>query len=85
MKICNKYDERLLIGYTKRKRSFITKAFYKLLYRILKKDMIEKLRDKHGEQFIDDIMKTFNMPTKYEQEELISNGSFSTDKDWYDF
>ena len=35
----------------------------KLLYLILKKDMIKKLGVKHGEQFIDDVMNTFGMPT----------------------
>ena len=35
----------------------------KLLYRILKKDMIKKLSEKHGTQFVDDVMATFGMPT----------------------
>lgn len=35
----------------------------RLLYLILKKDMIKKLAKKHGEQFIDDVMETFEMPT----------------------
>lgn len=35
----------------------------RLLYLILKKDMIKKLDVKHGEQFIDDVMNTFGMPT----------------------
>jgi len=35
----------------------------KLLYLILKKDMIKRLSEKHGEQFIDDVMETFGIPT----------------------
>jgi hypothetical protein len=35
----------------------------KLLYKILKRDMIKKLSVKHGEQFIDDVMESFGMPT----------------------
>lgn len=35
----------------------------RLLYLILKKDMIKKLSEKHGEQFIDNVMETFKMPT----------------------
>jgi hypothetical protein len=33
----------------------------KLLYLLLKKDMIKKLSKKHGSQFVDDVMKTFGM------------------------
>jgi len=33
------------------------------LYLILKKDMVRKLRVKHGEQFTDDVMETFGVPT----------------------
>lgn len=36
---------------------------FKILYKILKNDMIEKLSDKHGEQFVDDVMETFGIPT----------------------
>jgi hypothetical protein len=32
-------------------------------YLILKKDMIKRLSKKHGKQFIDDVMKTFDIPT----------------------
>jgi glycerol-3-phosphate responsive antiterminator len=33
---------------------------------LLKKDMIEKLKNKHkGEQFIDDVMETFGIPTNF--------------------
>lgn len=35
----------------------------RLLYLILKKDMIKKLSLKHGEQFINDVMETFGMST----------------------
>ena len=35
----------------------------KLLYLLLKKDMIKKLSKKHGTQFVDDVMETFGMPT----------------------
>jgi hypothetical protein len=38
---------------------FLLRPFYLLL----KKDMIKRLSEKHGEQFIDDVMKTFDMPT----------------------
>lgn len=34
----------------------------KLLYRILRKDMIRRLKVKHGEQFIEDVMNTFDLP-----------------------
>jgi hypothetical protein len=37
----------------------------KILYRLLKKDMIKKLSVKHGEQFIDSVMETFEMPTNF--------------------
>lgn len=39
------------------------KRLYNILYRILKNDMIKKLSAKHGEQFIDDVMGTFGVPT----------------------
>lgn len=35
----------------------------RLLYLLLKKDMIKKLSEKHGTQFVDDVMVTFGMPT----------------------
>jgi hypothetical protein len=36
----------------------------KLLYLLLKKDMIKKLRSKnYGTQFIDNVMEAFDMPT----------------------
>jgi len=39
---------------------------YKILYRVLKKDMINKLKSKHfGEQFIDTVMESFDMPTNF--------------------
>jgi len=41
--------------------NFLLKPFYLLL----KKDMIRKLSKKHGEQFIDDVMNTFDMPTNF--------------------
>lgn len=37
----------------------------KLLYLILKKDMVKRLSKKHGEQFIDDVMETFGIPTNF--------------------
>lgn len=37
----------------------------KILYLLLKKDMIKRLKQKHGEQFIDDVMATFGMPTNF--------------------
>jgi len=39
------------------------KLIFKILYKILKNDMIKKLSDKHGEQFIDDVMETFGIST----------------------
>ena len=38
---------------------FLLRPFYLLL----KKDMVRRLSEKHGGQFIDDVMKTFGMPT----------------------
>jgi hypothetical protein len=38
---------------------FLLRSFYLLL----KKDMVRRLSEKHGEQFIDDVMETFGMPT----------------------
>lgn len=38
---------------------FLLRPFYLLL----KKDMVKRLSEKHGEQFIDDVMDTFGMPT----------------------
>ena len=37
----------------------------KLMYRYLKEDMVKKLRQKHGEQFVDGVMETFGMYTNY--------------------
>lgn len=37
----------------------------RLLYLILKKDIIKRLKQKHGEQFIDDVMETLGMPTNF--------------------
>ena len=49
----------------------------KLLYRILKKDIVKKLRNHHyGEQFVDDVMKSLGIPTNYLQEGLPNNGSW---------
>jgi len=42
----------------------------KLLYLLLKKDMIKKLSLKHGTQFVDDVMSTFGMPTDTTNEYL---------------
>ncbi len=42
----------------------------KLLYLLLKKDMINKLSKKHGTQFVDDVMETFGMPTDTTNEYL---------------
>jgi hypothetical protein len=38
---------------------FLLRPFYLLL----KKDMVIRLSEKHGEQFIDDVMETFGIPT----------------------
>lgn len=35
----------------------------KILYFLLKKDMIKKLSKKHGTQFVDNVMETFGIPT----------------------
>ena len=40
---------------------FLLRPFYLLL----KKDMVKRLSEKHGEQFIDDVMETFGMPTNF--------------------
>lgn len=44
----------------------------KILYLILKKDMIKKLSKKHGTQFVDNVMATFGMPTDTTNEYLNS-------------
>lgn len=46
------------------------KIFYRLLYLILKKDMIRKLRKDYGTHFTDNVMKTFGMPTDLTNEYL---------------
>jgi hypothetical protein len=48
----------------------------KILYLILKKDMIKKLKVKHGSQFIDDVMETFGMPTNYMKKYYEQNGYY---------
>jgi len=40
-------------------QSFLLRPFYLLL----KKDMVRRLSEKHGTQFVDDVMATFGMPT----------------------
>ena len=45
--------------------SKIKKPIFKILYKILKNDMIDKLKVKHGDQFIDGVMETFEMPTNF--------------------
>ena len=41
-----------------------------ILYRILKKDMIKRMRNAHrGEQFIDDVMEIFGIPTNFMRED----------------
>lgn len=42
----------------------------KILYLLLKKDMIKKLSKKHGTQFVDNVMATFGMPTDTTNEYL---------------
>lgn len=49
------------------------KYFIKLMYLYLKKDMIKKLRENHGTQFVDNVMETFKMPTNLTNEYLNSN------------
>jgi hypothetical protein len=44
----------------------------RILYLILKKDMVKKLSKKHGTQFVDDVMATFGMPTDITNEYLNS-------------
>jgi hypothetical protein len=44
----------------------------RILYLILKKDMVKKLSKKHGTQFVDDVMATFGMPTDTTNEYLNS-------------
>lgn len=48
----------------------------RLLYLILKKDMIRKLSLKHGTQFVDNVMETFGMPTNTTQDYLDSLKEF---------
>ncbi len=48
------------------------KVVNKLLYLILKKDIIKRLRERHGSQFVDDVMETLGMPTNLTQEYLNS-------------
>ena len=47
----------------KSKQSWMQQILLRPLYLLLKKDMIRLLSKKHGEQFIDDVMQTFGMPT----------------------
>jgi predicted transcriptional regulator of viral defense system len=44
----------------------------KILYLILKKDMIKKLSKNHGTQFVDDVMETFGIATNTTNEYLNS-------------
>lgn len=45
----------------------------KLLYLLLKKDMIKKLKSKkYGTQFIDNVMEAFDMPTNNTNEYINS-------------
>lgn len=44
-------------------KTYMKNLLLKPLYLVLKKDMIKKLSEKHGEQFVDDVMETFDMPT----------------------
>lgn len=45
--------------------SKIKKPIFRILYKILKNDMVDKLKIKHGDQFIDDVMETFEIPTNF--------------------
>ena len=47
----------------KSKQSWMQQILLRPFYLLLKKDMIRLLSKKHGEQFIDDVMQTFEMPT----------------------
>jgi hypothetical protein len=53
----------------------------KLLYRILKKDIINKLRKKRGEQFVDDVMNLLGMPTNFLIDGFPDNGSWWKNKE----
>jgi hypothetical protein len=44
------------------------KLLLRPFYLLLKNDMIDRLREKHGSQFIDDVMDTFDMPTNLLQQ-----------------
>ena len=48
----------------------------KILYRILKNDIINKLREKHGEQFVDDVMNSLDIPTNFMEKGFPNNGSW---------
>lgn len=43
--------------------STISRFLLRPFYLLLKNDMIKRLSEKHGEQFIDDVMETFDIPT----------------------
>lgn len=45
----------------------------RLMYRILERDMRKKLAEKHGGQFIHDVMTTFGLETK----------EYDPEKEWY--
>jgi hypothetical protein len=50
----------------------------RLLYLMIKKDMIKRLRKKHGTQFTDDVMETFGIPTSLTQEYQTSLKNYAT-------
>lgn len=68
-KAIKNFNDALLIArdqslkLNKSKQSWMQQILLRPLYLLLKKDMIRLLSQKHGEQFIDDVMQTFGMPT----------------------
>ena len=68
-KAIKNFNDALLIArdqslkLNKSKQSWMQQILLRPLYLLLKKDMIRLLSKKHGEQFIDDVMQTFEIPT----------------------
>ena len=59
MEETSKNNETTQLGISVVMPRFLLRPFYLLL----KKDMVRRLSKKHGEQFIDDVMEAFEMPT----------------------
>ena len=55
--------------------------FKKLLYRLLESDMQKRLAEKHGGQFIHDVMKTFGLEDGEYDPFREASGTISLQKD----